>query len=111
MNVLLIAGVLTSIIDEFGLRQQPLVSGLLLSAGYLGMFVGASSCGVLTDRIGRKKTLLLTISTMSIFTALNSLAPDPISMSVLRFLAGIGLGGTIPLPGVYVSEYVPAKYR
>ena len=111
MNVLLIAAVLTPIITEFGLKQQPLVSGLLLSAGYLGMFVGALSCGVLADHIGRKKTLLFTILTMTVFTALNSLAPDPLTMAVLRFLAGIGLGGALPQPGVYVSEYVPAKYR
>jgi putative MFS transporter len=111
MDVLLIAAVLTPIINEFGLRQQPLVSGLLLSAGYLGMFVGALTCGFLADRIGRRKTLLLTVSAMSIFTALNSLAPDPIVMALLRFLAGIGLGGALPQPGIYVSEYVPAKYR
>lgn len=111
MDVLLIAAVLTPIINEFGLRQQPLVSGLLLSVGYMGMFVGALSCGVLADRIGRKRTLLLTISTMTVFTALNSVAPDPATMAVLRFLAGIGLGGALPQPGIYVSEYVPAKYR
>jgi putative MFS transporter len=111
MDVLLIAAVLTPIINEFGLKQQPLVSGFLLSAGYLGMFVGALSCGILTDRIGRKKTLLFTISTMSVFTALNSLAADPATMAFLRFLAGIGLGGALPQPGVYVSEYIPAKYR
>ena len=74
MNVLLIAAVLTPIINEFGLKQHPLVSGLLLSAGYLGMFVGALSCGILADRIGRKNTLLLTILTMTVFTALNSVA-------------------------------------
>ncbi|MGC8817358.1 MAG: MFS transporter [Candidatus Hadarchaeum sp.] len=111
MNVLLIAAVLTPIIKEFGLGQQPLVSGLLLSAGYLGMFVGALCCGILADRIGRKKTLLLTIATMSIFTALNSLAPDPATLALLRFLAGVGLGGSLPQPGVYISEYIPAKYR
>ena len=111
MNVLLIAAVLTPIRLEFGLQQQPLVSGLLLSMGYVGMFVGALSCGILADRIGRKKTLLFTISTMTVFTALNSIAPDPITMAMMRFLAGIGLGGSLPQPGVYVSEYVPAKYR
>lgn len=111
MNVMLIAAVLTPIIEEFGLKQQPLVSGLLLGVGYLGMFVGALSCGILADHIGRKKTLLFTISTMTIFTALNSLAPDPATMAFLRFLAGIGLGGSLPQPGVYLSEYVPAKYR
>jgi len=111
MNVMLIAAVLTPIIAEFGLKQQPLVSGLLLSIGYLGMFVGALSCGILADHIGRKKTLLFTISTMTVFTALNSIAPDPATMAFLRFLAGIGLGGSLPQPGVYVSEYIPAKYR
>jgi putative MFS transporter len=111
MNVLLIAAVLTPIINEFGLREQPLVSGFLLSAGYLGMFIGALSCGILTDRIGRKKTLMLTISMMSVFTALNSVATNPATMAILRFLAGIGLGGALPQPGVYLSEYVPAKYR
>ncbi|MEM3420967.1 MAG: MFS transporter [Candidatus Hadarchaeum sp.] len=111
MNVLLIAAVLTPIIKEFGLGQQPLISGLLLSAGYLGMFVGAFVCGILADRIGRKRTLLFTITTMSVFTALNSLAPDPATMALLRFLAGVGLGGSLPQPGVYVSEYIPAKYR
>ncbi|MEM2333658.1 MAG: MFS transporter [Candidatus Caldarchaeum sp.] len=111
MNVMLIAAVLPSIIAEFKLEQQPLVSGLLLSAGYLGMFVGAISCGILADIIGRKKTLLLTLLIMTVFTALNSIAPDPASLAILRFLAGIGLGGSLPQPGVYVSEYVPARYR
>jgi putative MFS transporter len=111
MNVLLVATVLTPIIADFGLTQQPLLSGLLLSSGYLGMFVGALTCGILADKIGRKKTLLFTISIMSIFTALNAVAPDPLIMAILRFIAGIGLGGSLPQPGVYISEYVPAKYR
>ncbi|MEM4362538.1 MAG: MFS transporter, partial [Candidatus Caldarchaeum sp.] len=111
MNVMLIAAVLPSIIAEFKLEQQPLVSGLLLSAGYLGMFVGAISCGILADIIGRKKTLLLTLLIMTVFTALNSIAPDPAFLAILRFLAGIGLGGSLPQPGIYVSEYVPARYR
>jgi putative MFS transporter len=111
MDVLLIASVLTPIITEFGLTQQPLVTGLLLSAGYIGMFVGALTCGALADRIGRKKTLIFTVSMMTIFTASNALAPDPLTMGILRFFAGIGLGGSLPQPGIYISEYVPAKYR
>ena len=111
MNVLLIAAVLTPIIAEFGLAQQPLVSGLLLSAGFIGMFVGALTCGMLADRIGRKNTIIFTLLTMAVFTALNVFAPDVLTMAILRFLAGIGLGGALPQPGIYISEYVPAKYR
>jgi putative MFS transporter len=111
MNVLLIAAVLTPIIAEFGLEQQLVTVGLLLSAGYIGMFVGALTCGALADRIGRKNTIIFTLLTMTVFTALNGFAPDPGTMAVLRFVAGIGLGGALPQPGVYIAEYVPAKYR
>jgi putative MFS transporter len=111
MNVLLIAAVLTPIITEFSLGQQPLAAGLLLSAGYIGMFAGALTCGALADRIGRKNTIIFTLLTMSIFTVLNGFAPDLVTMAVLRFFAGIGLGGALPQPGIYIAEYVPAKYR
>jgi putative MFS transporter len=109
MNVMLVAAVLTPVINEFKLGT--LESGLLVSIGYLGMFLGALLCGVLADQIGRKKTLLFTTLTMSVFTAANMFATDAFTMGFLRFLAGIGLGGSLPQPGIYVSEYVPAKYR
>ncbi len=48
---------------------------------------------------------------MSFFTAANALAPDALTMGFLRFWAGVGLGGSPPQPGIYVSEYIPAKYR
>jgi putative MFS transporter len=109
MNVMLVAAVLTPVINEFKLGT--LESGLLVSIGYLGMFLGALLCGVLADQIGRKRTLLFTTLTMSVFTAANMFATDAFTMGFLRFLAGIGLGGSLPQPGIYVSEYVPAKYR
>lgn len=109
MNVMLIAQTLPSIKAEWAL--DPVTAGLLLSTGYVGMFIGALSCGIIADLIGRRKALLLTVSMMAVFTGLCSIAWDVTSMSILRFLAGIGLGGSLPQPGVYVSEYVPAKHR
>ena len=109
MNIMLIGAVLPSIKQQWALDDVSL--GLLLSAGYVGMAVGAVSSGMFSDRIGRKRTLIAMLTTMSIFTAMCSLARDFYSMSLLRFLAGIGLGGSAPIPGVYMSEYPPAKYR
>lgn len=109
MSVMLISILLTPIGKEWVLN--PLTKGLLASAGYVGMFFGAIGCGFLADIVGRKKTLLFTIIVSSIFTGLCAVAWDVFSMAFLRFLAGIGLGGALPLPGVYVSEYTPAKYR
>jgi len=108
---MLIAAVLVPIISEFGLESNPLISGLLVSAGYLGMFFGALSCGILADKIGRRRSLIITTSMMSLFTALNSIARDPLSIAILRFMAGIGLGGSLPQPGISISEYIPSKYR
>ncbi|MEM2875375.1 MAG: MFS transporter [Candidatus Bathyarchaeia archaeon] len=109
MNVMLISATLPGIVFEW--KLDTVTAGFLLSAGYLGMFIGAITCGVLADTIGRKKTLLITVLLMSIFTALCSTAWDVTSMSVLRFLAGIGLGGSLPQPGVYLTEFVPSKRR
>ncbi len=75
------------------------------------MFFGTLSCGMLADIIGRGKTLLFTTLTMSVFMAVNVLAPDALTIGFLRFLAGTGLGGSLPQRGVYVSEYISTKYR
>ncbi|MGC8849314.1 MAG: MFS transporter [Candidatus Bathyarchaeia archaeon] len=109
MNVMLIGAALPAIGREWSL--DPTVSGLLLSSGYLGMLIGALSFGIMADRIGRKTALLSTVAVSSVFTGLCSIAWDVASMSMLRFLAGIGLGGILPQPGVYVSEFIPADKR
>ena len=109
MNVMLISVALPPIIREWSL--DPTSAGLLASFGYIGMFVGAASSGFIADRIGRKYTMILMVGLGSLFTGLCGAAWDYWSMAVMRLLAGIGLGGTLPLPGVYMSEYPPAKYR
>lgn len=109
MNVLLISAVLVPIGREWALTE--IEKGFLVSVGYAGMFLGALSSGLIADRIGRKLTLSLTTIASSIFTALNSTAWDVMSMMIFRFIAGVGLGGLLPLPAVYISEYTPTKYR
>ncbi|HDH07040.1 MAG TPA: MFS transporter, partial [Thermoproteales archaeon] len=109
LDVMLIGSVLPAIAAEWKLDKVTI--GLLLSSGFVGMFFGAIIFGRLADVIGRKPTLAIVVVVESVFTALCGLAYDVNSMALLRFLAGIGLGGALPQPGVYVSEYVPAKYR
>jgi len=109
MNVMLIAVALPKISIEWGLDKA--AAGLLASFGYIGMFLGALSSGFIADRIGRKLTMIIMIAVGSLFTGLCGIAPNYEAMAVLRFVAGFGLGGTLPLPGVYMSEYPPARYR
>jgi len=109
MNVMIIGVTLPSISAEWGLDQ--VTKGVLLSVGYVGMFIGALGFGATADLIGRRKTLIITVALSGVFTGLCSTAWDVPTMSILRFLAGVGLGGVLPQPAVYISEYIPASKR
>jgi len=109
LNVMLIGAVIKPIISEWGL--DIVLAGYLISIGYLGMFFGAIIFGRLSDLIGRRNTIIIVLLIEAVFTALHGLAYDVYSLSILRFLAGIGLGAALPQPGIYISEYVPVKYR
>lgn len=109
MNVMLIAALVGPIAREWSLDVVTI--GYLMSSGYLGMFLGALSFGKLADVIGRRKVLIIVLIMESIFTAACGLAWDLLSLYALRFLAGVGLGGALPQPGVYVSEYAPKSRR
>ncbi len=109
MDVMLIAALVTPIAKEWSLNVVTI--GYLLSTGYIGMFIGALGFGRLADIIGRKKVLVIVLLLEAVFTALCGLSQDLGTLFILRFIAGIGLGGALPQPGVYVSEYIPVKYR
>jgi len=109
MNVMLIAPLVTSISKEWSLSIKEI--GYMLSVGYLGMFIGALGFGRLTDIIGRKKVLIIVLILGALFTALCGLSPNVYSLYIFRFIAGLGLGGALPIPAVYVSEYIPVKKR
>lgn len=109
LDVMLIGAVVKPIAVEWKLGIVSI--SYLVSIGFLGMFVGAIVFGRLSDVIGRRKTIIVVVIVEGIFTALHGLAYEYYSMAILRFLAGIGLGAALPQPGVYISEYVPVKYR
>jgi putative MFS transporter len=75
------------------------------------MAVGAFVWGGIADRIGRKKAFTLTLLCFSIFTALGALSPNIWIFCLLRFFAGFGLGGCIPVDYALVGEFSPAKHR
>jgi len=79
--------------------------GAITSYGLVGMMIGALSIGTLTDVIGRRKAILISVVSFSAFTALCAFAPSPAVFGALRFLAGLGLGGLIPTAATLVSEY------
>ncbi|MFB6784626.1 MFS transporter [Streptomyces sp. NPDC056352] len=85
--------------------------GLVATANLVGMAVGAVAWGAVADRIGRKKAFSVTLLIFALFSVLGALAPTYPVFLALRFLAGIGLGGCIPVDYALVGEFSPRKYR
>ncbi|WP_310551089.1 MFS transporter [Paenibacillus glufosinatiresistens] len=85
--------------------------GWLTSLNSLGMAFGAAAAGVLADRYGRKSILLWTLLIFSAASGLSALATGFAMLCVLRFIAGFGLGGELPVASTLVSESVPAEER
>jgi putative MFS transporter len=103
-------GFLTPLLGtEFGLGTGQ--RGLVATANLIGMAVGAIAWGTIADRMGRKKAFSITLLIFALFSVLGALSPSWEVFLVLRFLAGVGLGGCIPVDYAIVSEFSPRKQR
>jgi len=80
-------------------------STFVVTIGLVGMTIGALSIGALTDVVGRRKALIGAVASFSLFTLLCAFAPNAAVFGLLRFLAGIGLGGCLPTAIALVNEF------
>src|SRR6185437_1082968 len=90
---------------------SPALLGPIFSAGLLGLTLGALFFGMLADKIGRKQAIIWPIAIFGVFSLATPLGHTVTSLVVLRFLAGFGLGGTLPNVTAYVLEYAPRRRR
>ena len=109
MDVLLIGFLVTPIAKEFTLA--PAQIGLVASAGFVGMFLGAAISGRLADRYGRRLIFQETLVLFSIGAVLSALAPTFELLLAARVVAGLGLGGELPVVATLVSEFSPRAQR
>lgn len=100
---------LPAIMDDMGVTAT--TAGFMASSALFGMMFGAIGMGMLADRIGRRWTLALCVFFFSAFTAAAGMTNDPYTFSLMRFLAGIGIGGALPTAAAHMSEYSPIKVR
>lgn len=93
------------------LHLAPKQLGPLFAAGLGGLTVGAFVCGPLADRIGRKRVLMASVAVFGGFTAISAMFHDLNSLTTLRFLAGLGLGGAGPSAMALIAEMCPRDRR
>ncbi|GGO79844.1 MFS transporter [Marinobacterium nitratireducens] len=101
--------VLPLLMDQWELN--PYVAGLLGSSALFGMMFGAMGFGMLSDKLGRKKTILMCVVLFSVTTVINGFATTPWQFGILRFIAGLGIGGVMPNVVSLMSEYSPKRSR
>ncbi|MFE6285487.1 MFS transporter [Streptomyces sp. NPDC057877] len=91
-----------------------------LDSGQTGLFttvtlvvsaVGGALAGVIADRIGRVKALMITVITYAVFTVACGFAPNYETLLVFRALQGLGFGGEWAVGAILVAEYASAKHR
>lgn len=85
--------------------------GYATTSMILGWATGGIIFGMMSDKIGRVKTMVATLLVYSVFTGLSGLATTWVDFTLYRFLAGIGIGGMFGAATALVAESVPAGFR
>ncbi|MGZ8750082.1 MAG: MFS transporter [Pseudonocardia sp.] len=108
-EIFLLSFALPGFSEEFDLSRES--AGLVVTATFAGMLVGAWFWGALADRVGRRIGFQLTIAIFAVFGVASAFAPDAGWLAGLRFVTGFGLGGALPLDFSLFAEYLPTHRR
>lgn len=84
---------------------------VIATVSLIGVMIGAAFVTPMADRIGRRKVLIASVATFSLFTILLPVAPNFEVFSALRLLAGFGLGACMPTALAAMTEYQPPERR
>jgi len=85
--------------------------GYATTSMILGWATGGIIFGMMSDRIGRVKTMVATLLVYSGFTGLSGFAQSWVDFTVYRFLVGLGVGGMFGAATTLVAESVPGHFR
>lgn len=87
------------------------VGGILTSVFLIGWSIGGFLFGVIGDRLGRAKTMIVTILVYAVFTGLSGVATNWYVYAAFRFLTALGVGGEFAAGAALVAETFPSRSR
>lgn len=108
-DLAVVGAALPSIMKDMGVDATS--AGIMAGSALFGMMIGAISLGTLADRFGRPAMICVCVALFSLFTAAAGLTNDPITFSVTRFIAGLGIGGVLPIVTAQMAEFSPNALR
>lgn len=106
-----IGAVLPALAEDAAWSLSPVELGGLASWALVGMLIGALFIGTLSDRVGRKRMLLVSMSIFTLMQLGAALAPTPEIFGLFRFLGGLGMGGIIPVAAALTIEFSAPRRR
>lgn len=98
-----------SLVQDWGVTRPALAP--VLSAALFGLAAGAMAAGPLSDRVGRKQVLALSVLLFGAACAWSSFATGVSELAILRFVTGLGLGAAMPNAVTLMSEFCPDRKR
>jgi AAHS family 4-hydroxybenzoate transporter-like MFS transporter len=98
-----------ALIDDWGIRRQDLAP--VMMSGLFGVAVGCIVAGPLADRFGRRVVVISSVAFIGVCSLISAFSGDVISLSIFRFLTGLGLGASMPNAATLVSECAPKRRR
>jgi AAHS family benzoate transporter-like MFS transporter len=104
-DLVVLGVVLPSLLADKSWGLTPNTASLISVVGLLGVMAGALVVGTISDYIGRRQTMLWTVIAFSVLTLACAFATNPWFFGLLRFLAGLGLGGVLPTALALINEY------
>jgi AAHS family benzoate transporter-like MFS transporter len=110
-DVGVLGAILPSLSTDSVWHLSPVQLGAMGSYTVFGMLVGGIVIGTLSDLYGRKPMFLACLSLFAVCTAVTAWSPTPTWFAASRFVAGLGLGGIIPLAAALTIEYSPAAKK
>ena len=108
-DVLAISFAAPGIAAEWGINRAAL--GVVLSMELIGMSIGSIFLGGVADRFGRRPMILLCLVLMTAGMFLAAQAGDVVTLSLIRLVTGLGIGGMLASTNAMVAEYSNARRR
>jgi MFS transporter, AAHS family, 4-hydroxybenzoate transporter len=98
-----------SLSKAWGVAPPLFTTAFVMSS--VGILVGALLSGPLGDRFGRKPLLIISVAFIGIFSVASAFAWSIPSITVMRFMTGLGIGGAMPVTVALTSDYSPIQRR
>jgi MFS family permease len=108
-DYMLVSYTMAQISAEWGL--DPVLTGSLASWSVVGIVLGSAISGILSDRFGRKVTLIFSVLVFTCGTFPIYFADGFFLYAIFRMLAGLGIGACSPITLVMISELAPTNRR